>query len=968
MCGPRRFLGGTLAVRVAVLAIASIGLTVQTSPARADAVPFPLGTYVQMPGTPPFCPVGFSCSNFSITSCPGVGLSAGGNMALAYPSSAPIRGVVMLFSGGGGEDWWAFGPGAATDFLTKLREQDGFVEVQVRWAGLWLNAAAGEQVGAALLACRPATVIRQVYDSVYVPLGLDPGPGVCGFCITGNSGGSSQVSYALSRYGLDSILDDVVPTEGPIHAGIWKGCVKGYPQYLFSNGERNRIDASYGYLSPSTDPGPCQLKDTSWTARWHQDAIDNPEADYSHPDTRVEFITGGLTGGVASSHGSDHRDQLLQDPANHVGWTVVTDMPHAIQSSQEGMDALELSLLGSIPMTPPDAEITSAPPPISSSASATFSFTSDVPGAAMTCSVDGGVPTSCVSPLDVPALADGAHTFAVQATYPVGNTGPAATWEWTVDTVAPAVTFTAGPSSPIRESWASFSFLTDDPAAAVTCALDGELPVPCTSPAGMTDLTDGDHTFTARATDTAGNVGASTWAWTVDTSLVLPGTTITSGPDPVWASAAATLTFVSDEQGVKFTCSVDGGPGSECVSPVDVSVPDGPHSFQVYATDANGSPGPAANRSWVVDTAPPSILSGGLQMLDINGNGRVDRVSVAFSEPLNGNGAGTSPWSLSGIQSGGTFAGVTVSGSTATLVIAEGPGPADTSVGAFTVALAADPAGIVDAAGNQASFDATQPTDLARPVRTALQMFDQTPVNGKVDRAVVSFSEPLAGSTATGPWTLSNVPSGGSLAAVSVSAAQATLSLSEGPGGTDTTVGGFTVSLAPDPAGIRDESGNETYFQAVAPADRAGPVPVRLTDTGGATNGKIQPGDTLTLTFSEPLFPSSIPISATVTMADPTTASTDQLTITGVTGGALDIGSDGYVTKDGRTATFLASPITAGNGNRSLIVRIGAVCSGNCSALAASSGPFTFVPAIGLRDPSANPASGSITLGMTRLF
>ena len=67
--------------------------------------------------------------------------------------------------------------------------------------------------------------------------------------------------------------------------------------------------------------------------------------------------------------------------------------------------------------------------------------------------------------------------------------------------------------------------------------------------------------------------------------------------------------------------------------------------------------------------------------------------------------------------------------------------------------------------------------------------------NGKVDRVLATFSESLAAySAGTTPWTLANVPSGGTLASVSVSAAVATLTITEGAGAPDTAVGSFTVA------------------------------------------------------------------------------------------------------------------------------------------------------------------------------
>lgn len=42
--------------------------------------------------------------------------------------------------------------------------------------------------------------------------------------MTDNSGGSSQVSYALELYGFEGILDAVIPTSNPPHAAQEKGC------------------------------------------------------------------------------------------------------------------------------------------------------------------------------------------------------------------------------------------------------------------------------------------------------------------------------------------------------------------------------------------------------------------------------------------------------------------------------------------------------------------------------------------------------------------------------------------------------------------------------------------------------------------------------------------------------------------------------------------------------------------------
>jgi hypothetical protein len=263
------------------------------------------------------------------------------------PGEGPSRGVVMFFSGGAGTEWWAYTP-PALDFLNGLR-RDGFTVVQVRWIDPWLVAAPGEQAGPARLACRPATTIQWVHDNLYVSLS-NPGlkKGECGFCITGQSGGASQVSYALSHYGLEDIVDAVIPTGGPPHAALAKGCLRnpGEDAYWFASpGPAFVIDLSYGYRGN----GPCSRHDPAFTARWQQDSVDTGGSDYVHAGkTRIHFILIAGDPTVAPAHALDYAARLRPAPASP--WVTVQSVPgteHEIVRSPEGLAALGEALSGS---------------------------------------------------------------------------------------------------------------------------------------------------------------------------------------------------------------------------------------------------------------------------------------------------------------------------------------------------------------------------------------------------------------------------------------------------------------------------------------------------------------------------------------------------------------------------------------------------------------------------------------------
>ena len=122
--------------------------------------------------------------------------------------------------------------------------------------------------------------------------------------------------------------------------------------------------------------------------------------------------------------------------------------------------------------------------------------------------------------------------------------------------------------------------------------------------------------------------------------------------------------------------------------------------------------------------------------------------------------------------------------------------------------------------------------------------------NGKVDQVQVTFSETLASSTDTAPWTLANVPSGGTLSSVATAGAVATLTIAEGAGAANTAVGTFTVALTTSATGIRDAAANLSSFTAAAPTDGAKPILVTMTMQDTNANGKV---DRVVAVFSETL-------------------------------------------------------------------------------------------------------------------
>jgi hypothetical protein len=164
----------------------------------------------------------------------------------------------------------------------------------------------------------------------------------------------------------------------------------------------------------------------------------------------------------------------------------------------------------------PHASISSGPGGYTSSTSASFAFSSDEALSTTECRLEaGGGFQPCSSPRAYSGLADGLHTFSVRATDRAGNTGPAATRSFTVDTRPPTVSITRAPRRKTRSKRARISFAADESGVAFACRIDARPLQPCVPPVTL-KARRGRHTFQVQAIDAAGNPGPlASRRWTV---------------------------------------------------------------------------------------------------------------------------------------------------------------------------------------------------------------------------------------------------------------------------------------------------------------------------------------------------------------------------------------------------------------------------------------------------------------------
>jgi len=271
-----------------------------------------------------------------------------------------------------------------------------------------------------------------------------------------------------------------------------------------------------------------------------------------------------------------------------------------------------------------------------------------------------------------------------------------------------------------------------------------------------------------------------------------------------------------------------------------------------YSSLGEGVSDPAGNRAPsasmpTADATPPVAVSA--ETVDANGDARIDRVDVTFSEPISSAADGTAPFSFA--AAGYTVAGVTAaSGDQLSVSLVEKTDP-DTG-SAPTLTYNGQGSKLVDSNGTEHAIRSypNLTRDAVAPVFVESRTADAVPAegDGRLDAVDFVYSEDLAGASSTAPFTISG------RAPTSVSYL------------TDSVRVGFAQAVGPDTAqrpnasyaggDLRDvpEGDGDTAENAPGAAgqtsDAAGPAVVAATTGDTDVDGKL---DTVSATFSEPI-------------------------------------------------------------------------------------------------------------------
>ena len=222
------------------------------------------------------------------------------------------------------------------------------------------------------------------------------------------------------------------------------------------------------------------------------------------------------------------------------------------------------------------------------------------------------------------------------------NSGVIEKWVET-DSTPPDTSLPATPDAVSSSRTALFSLASNEPGSTFECRLNTGEWEDCSQAVGSstssreyTDLADGEHVFSARASDTPGNVDPTpvSHAFVVDTDP--PDTEITSGPPSTSNDATPEFAFDADEADATFECRLDAGASngtwSACASGALAPLADGSYVLNVRAVDrAAHVDATPATRSFVIDTVAPETT------IDASPTTATNNPSpeLAFSSPEN---------------------------------------------------------------------------------------------------------------------------------------------------------------------------------------------------------------------------------------------------------------------------------------------------------------------------------------------
>ena len=412
-----------------------------------------------------------------------------------------------------------------------------------------------------------------------------------------------------------------------LDSGTWESCLSPFGYTELSDGSHT-FDVRATDLATNTDPSPASY---TWTV------------DTVAPETTISSSPPNWSNNTAPSFSFTCNEpsctfECQMDSGGFSactspkGYTGLAETSHTFQVRATdpaiNTDASPASYTWTIDITPPETYLDTYPNSFTPSNSASFTFHSNEPGT-FECRLDSGSWTTCVSGVTYSSLTEGLHTFLVRAIDLATNvdTTPSSC-SWTVDWTPPNTMITNQPGGTdqiVYSDTVSFTFTANEPSCTFECSMTtgvspGGTYEPCISGDLFTGLKPGDHTFSVRAIDRAGNTDPTTADYTFE--IVYPWADINLTNTPT-GRFLHTMVWTGSEAIVWG--GFDGNSGVNTGARYD------PSADAWYATSTSGAPSPRYMHSAVWADTKMIVWGGYNEGVDYYTGGRYDPTTNSWT-------------------------------------------------------------------------------------------------------------------------------------------------------------------------------------------------------------------------------------------------------------------------------------------------------------------------------------------------
>jgi hypothetical protein len=288
-----------------------------------------LGTVAESDEACPAGPLASTVCRTLVVSCPDI-KPIHVRMRITEPAAdVPFRGTVVLGSGGAGGSFYSGEEGG--QMLAKDVAAMGFRVVDRAWAGGWPTA----EGGLVKESCRYATLLTWVHDHIH-----KEGK----FVATGNSGGSAEISYALTTWGRGDILDVAIPSSGPPLGRLDYACTKeASPEWASlcaSIVPKGVMECESTCMLGPANAVCKQVVAQPTTGQLLEDSVMHPGAVLNYPGTKVYFLYGAHDCGEPVPIGLTYATKVTSEKSIQF----VPHTPHALFSTPEGREAIRKAI------------------------------------------------------------------------------------------------------------------------------------------------------------------------------------------------------------------------------------------------------------------------------------------------------------------------------------------------------------------------------------------------------------------------------------------------------------------------------------------------------------------------------------------------------------------------------------------------------------------------------------------------